>query len=164
MARLATIATEVARGVHDADAEVVLPQPVHDDASGQRVLRVGNPLRERRTAFGVGRVRWESQERDRCRSAHPMRRLPSSGSRRRGEGGASSRARSSSRRRPSRRARAPKVVCEVRIACAESFVHAARSAGVDPSGTSGAFAPNAARSSDDATTDQLSPSVETSMR
>src|ERR1044071_5542055 len=52
-------AAEVLGSGHDALSKVLQPDPVDDDARGERVLGTGDPMREcqtesRRSAFGVG--------------------------------------------------------------------------------------------------------------
>ena len=39
-------AAEIVRCEHDAAAEVILPYAVHHDAGGQRIRRIGDPVRK----------------------------------------------------------------------------------------------------------------------
>ena len=54
--RLAAHLAEVVRRVDEPAAEVPLPDAVDDHAPGQRVLRVGQPLRQRGAAVALGAV------------------------------------------------------------------------------------------------------------
>ena len=52
MRRCAAHAPEITRGVADAATEMIMPHPVSDAAPGERVLVIGDPIRERSTALG----------------------------------------------------------------------------------------------------------------
>jgi hypothetical protein len=45
-------ATEVIRRVAQAASEMIVPHTIRDAAPGERVLLIGDPVRERRTALG----------------------------------------------------------------------------------------------------------------
>ena len=56
MTRAIAAQTEVVRRFHEARAEVVLPDAVHDYARGEWIARIGDPARELGTRAGdVGR-------------------------------------------------------------------------------------------------------------
>ena len=61
MRRAAAVCAEVAGRIHDAVAECVVPQPVHEHARGQRVLRAGDPVREPHATLLVGLVHREAE-------------------------------------------------------------------------------------------------------
>ena len=48
--------TKVARRVHDAVAEVMLPHAVREHARGERVVVAGDPFCERKTTLAFGGV------------------------------------------------------------------------------------------------------------
>jgi hypothetical protein len=57
MARPAAVQAEVTRCRHDSPAEVILPDPVGDDAGGERIGAVGDPGGEPPATFrlrGIG--------------------------------------------------------------------------------------------------------------
>lgn len=57
MRRLAAEEAEVAGGIDDAGAEVMLPDPVCEDPCGQRVSIAGDPLCERESALTLVCIR-----------------------------------------------------------------------------------------------------------
>ena len=56
MRRRSAIAAEIARRVDDAGAKVVLPEPVHQDARRQRVVRANDPPRQSKAALGLAQA------------------------------------------------------------------------------------------------------------
>src|SRR5207248_2735944 len=55
--RRLALQAEVARGRYEAPAEVVLPETINDDASGQRIVVARHPVRQREPTTGAGRQR-----------------------------------------------------------------------------------------------------------
>ena len=49
---LRALHTEVILGFDDAFAEVTLPNPIDQDPRGERMIRLGEPARERQAATG----------------------------------------------------------------------------------------------------------------
>ena len=56
MGGLYAVVTEVARCLDKPGAEVALPDAIHHDASGEGILRAGDPVGERGTARLLGRL------------------------------------------------------------------------------------------------------------
>ena len=70
MRRARAVLPEVIRCVHQADAEVMLPDPVHHHARGQRIFRAGNPIGQLQAAlllWRVGRECERAEDRQRAR-------------------------------------------------------------------------------------------------
>ena len=59
----AAIETEVVRGVHNADAEVIVPEPIGNHPRGKRIARIADPCRKLEPALGLRRVRREAKVR-----------------------------------------------------------------------------------------------------
>ncbi len=56
MARWAATDTEIAGRVHQTLAEMVMPETVHDHTSGEWVVGMRDPIRERESALGFGGI------------------------------------------------------------------------------------------------------------
>ena len=59
--RARAVEAEVARRVDDAGAEVMMPEAVHDDTRGERIVLGDNPVGQGFAAIGFGRVGREGQ-------------------------------------------------------------------------------------------------------
>ena len=57
------VEAEVARRIHEAGPEVVMPEAVDDDAGGQRMLLRPDPAGEGFAALGLGRIGGEAEGR-----------------------------------------------------------------------------------------------------
>src|SRR5438128_3392754 len=54
MSRRLTLDAEIVRRGHDAGAEMMLPEPVDNDAGGQRMVRARQPTGQSRSSPGSG--------------------------------------------------------------------------------------------------------------
>ena len=56
VARFVAAEAEIAGGGDEALAKVMVPEAVHDDAGGERVVGMGDPVREGESALGFGHL------------------------------------------------------------------------------------------------------------
>ena len=63
MRRRSPRAAEIGQRLDDASPEVVIPDPVDENSRGERILWIGQPLRERESATGRAFERWRHFER-----------------------------------------------------------------------------------------------------
>ena len=53
--------SEIGGGRDEAASKVVVPDPVHDDAGGERIRRIDDPVREGDAALGLGGIGGEGE-------------------------------------------------------------------------------------------------------
>ena len=61
MGRLPTVEAKVIGSVDQSLSEMVLPDPIHHHAGGQRITGIGNPIGKAESAFPLGRIGGKTQ-------------------------------------------------------------------------------------------------------